>query len=137
MAYATVAHVEAKCLNRAPFTTKPSATQVILYLGDSAALIDLALTEAQYTVPVPMGTTTVPSTAQQFLQNMNSLGAAWYVERYAQNSDREKDYQLAFETALNMIKAVGLPGMDRTGATGLPRTNVPCASPAITLDMQL
>ena len=130
MAYATISHVEARVPARGAFTqsTKPNKAQVTEYLNDVAATIDLALGIGGYDAPVPMGTSSVASSVQQFLQHTNAVGAAYMSERAAPVTDKANELEEMYETALKMIRTSGLQALSQ-GDRIRPRTNV-LATPA-------
>jgi hypothetical protein len=136
MGYATVSHVQAKNVARGPYTanSKPSAEQVVGLINDCAAEIDAVLYESGYSVPVG---TTAGTAPLSYLQHVNALGAAWMVERSAQASDREKDFELAYRACLNFISANGVPGLDADANVALPRYAAPLVDPIFEIGMDL
>lgn len=139
MAYCTVAHVEVRNAARGVFsaTSKPNASQVVGYVNDAAALMDEAMFDGGYSVPIVA--CSVPSTTQQWLQYTNSVGAAVMVEESAQVSTKQDEFVKAWNAALKMLKAGGLPGVTPTGAGpgAIPRSSFSIATPYFSRDMNL
>lgn len=123
MAYASIAHVLAKNPAR-PITadTEPSREHVGQFIDEAAGLIDIALSAGGYDAPIPLGTSSVPSAMQVFLQHANAVGAAYMTERAAPVSDeRWREMEEMFESALKMMRAGQLP-LGRSGNDALPRS---------------
>lgn len=120
MGYATISHVEALDTGRGPFTasTKPSASQVALYLDQTSAELDAALTQRGYVTPVA----TTATQARLLLQHYNALGANCLVQRAAQQSVKDDDACSMYAAALAAISAgdLTLPGAPSVDASNLP-----------------
>lgn len=121
MGYATVYHVEALDKGRGPFTasTKPTATEVMLYLDQTAAELDATLDRAGYDIPIASAATQ----ARQLVGYWNALGANCLVQRAAQQSVKDTDACAMYQAALTAIAdgTVNLPGVD-PGTAALART---------------
>lgn len=133
MAYATVFHVEARNPGRGQFTasTEPTATQVIGYLGWAESMMDLVLNKAGYDVPV----TGAPTTTQVLLEDVCAAGAWYRAEWAARASDRRKEAEDMWESALSMLKTAELPGVDKDAAQSLPRGSSNATPPFFTRTM--
>jgi hypothetical protein len=139
MAYATVFHVEAENTGRGEYTkiSHPTASQVIQYLEQRAAVLDGVLRAKGYLTPIA----TTATGAFQTLLNFNVLGAAYDVEKAAKTSDRVKDAQAAWEAALKMLQD-GVIELDapRDTTIALPRSSFSRsgdqATPFFTRDME-
>lgn len=137
MAYCNITHVEARNVGRGPYstTTKPTASQVSLYICDAAADIDFALSQGGYNAPI--GTVGTPTATWNALRSINSLGASFYIENAAQTSDRRDGMAKAWEAALEMLRSTRLPGMEKESDLSLPRYKPSCGSPLLSIDMSL
>lgn len=139
MGYCTVIHVEARNAARGAFSGSsiPNASQVAGYCMDSAAIMDDAMSQGGYIVPI--AASSIASTVQQWLQYTNSVGAALLVEESAQVSTKADDFQKAWNSALKMLKAGELPGLpfDALGHGGNPRSSFSVATPFFARDMDL
>jgi len=136
MAYCTQEHVEARNVSRGPYgaSTKPTASQVWVHISQAAGVIDSHLYRAGYTVPV--ATVGLPTTTALFLQSINAVGACYTIEQSAQTSDRRKDFQAMWESALEMMCTINLAGMEKNNESALPRGG-PSGAPYFSMDMQL
>ena len=138
MAYASITHVQNHIPARTfTSTSKPTATGVAQFLDEAAGCMDSALTAAGYSVPVPMGTTSVASSVQAELQKINAVGACYMVEAAAPvSSGRREEFQQMWESALKMLEKGELPGLAKDSGSSSPRTNA-VATPFFTRDMIL
>lgn len=127
MAYCDITKVEARNPIRAAFsaTSKPSASQVHVFIEECAGIIDTVLAEANYATPIP---TAAPSSVLLTLEYANSVGGAYMAEWAAPVSDRRKEYEDMWESALKMLGSVEFAGLERDSSTSLPRQG-PIASP--------
>lgn len=136
MAYATVFHVAG--LNPArPITgtSLPSATNVVQYIDECAGVIDAKLSGIGYVTPI--SPTAAPSSALMLLQQVNAVGAAYMVESSAQTSAKLDQFKKMWDEALLMLATSSLPGVDKLGASGVPRQSIPAASAFFSMDMEL
>lgn len=127
MAYCDITNVQARNPVRGVYsnTTKPTASQVQGFINECAGIIDTTLAEANYSTPIP---TTAPSSVLLTLEYANSVGGAYMAEWAAPVSDRRKEYEDMWESALKMLSTVEFAGLARDTDTSLPRGSV--ASPA-------
>jgi len=111
MPYAAVSDVAALNVGRATYsaTTKPTASQVALYLTWTAAELDATLRGAGYDTPVP----TTADEAYALLTAMNAMGAACLVERSAQNSPDRDTWCAAYIAGKELLATLELPGLDK------------------------
>jgi hypothetical protein len=134
MGYATVTDVQQ--LNTArtfTATSKPTATQVIDWLEQTAGVIDGILHGQGYTLPVP---TTATGVLKQ-LEHYNALGAAAFVEQGAPSSDRRKEAMDLWKQAQKMLRDGNLElDTPEDSSLSLPR-GPRTATPYFTLDMAL
>lgn len=128
--YATISHVEAFCVVRAPFgdDTQPSASQVAMYIEDATIEVEDALLKAGYDTPVPP----TASYAFRFLQGAVAKAAAYLVEENAPTSNRRDATKQMRDSALKMIADGELIGLEKNIAQAGPRWNLPTATPAFT-----
>lgn len=142
MSYATLAHVQAQNSGRPTFTssTKPSASQVILFLHEAAGMMDAALVRNGYGVPVfALGSipVDVPTVSQMYLQTANAVGAAYMVEASAQTSDRRERFEQMWQSMLKALETKEVPGLGKDAAQSMPRYAPHGASPYFSRDMEL
>lgn len=95
MGYATVIDVAAQDVARGTYTatSRPTASQVILYLDNTAAELDGILRAQGYTLPIGGEATQ----ALTMLREFNIFGAAAMVEQTAQNTTPQR-----LQTALKL-----------------------------------
>lgn len=136
MGYATVADVEQ--LNTArTFTgsSKPSTTQVVDWLEQTAGVLDGILKEKGYSLPIA----TTATGALKTLEHYNAIGAAAFVEQGAPTADRRKEAMDLWLNAQKMLKdgAIEL-GASQDEALSSPRSSFPCSpTPFFSRDMEL
>lgn len=134
MAYATVSDVQARTRGRTiSTTTKPTATDVIGYLEETAAVLDGLLLAQGYELP-PTATQ-----ALRLLEHYNAIGAWAMTERAAQVSPDEDAAEKAWAEAQKMLAdgkiSLGADLPDSAELSG-PR-GAGAATPAFTIDMEL
>lgn len=119
MAYASLPHVVARNPQRGDFTpnTKPTASQVCLFIEEAQAEVDTVLLAAGYALPIA---TDAASSARMLLQQAVSAGAAYKAEWAAAVSDRRKEYEDMWQSALRMLKVTQLD-MPKDAGESLPR----------------
>lgn len=119
MAYATVADVHQLNTGRPTYTasSKPTASQVIDFLEQSAAKIDGILRARGYGLPVPSAATS----ALKLLEGCNAAGAHALVEQGAQSSDRREAALRLWQDCLTMLREGGLELDGGSDAGGRPR----------------
>lgn len=129
MAYATVADVQQLNTGRTfGASTKPTASQVMDYLEQTAAVLDGILRGQGYTVPVP----TTATAALKTLELYNAQGAACLVEQGAPSTKPDRDGVSAcamWAQACKMLKSGAIElEIPRDAAEANPRYNA-CATP--------
>lgn len=141
MAYATVYNVAALNTGRTygATNTKPSATQVVQYLEETAGVLDGILRQQGYLTPVA----TTATSAYKTLEGFNAIGAWCMVESAAQTSDRRQDAEAMWESAKKMLLD-GIIDLDAPQDTteALPRSSFgassdSAATPFFYRDMEL
>lgn len=128
MAYCDITHVQAHNAGRGVYSaqSKPTASQVMMFIDEASSEIDMALVEGGYSAPVIASA----STARIYLQKVNALGALCSVESSAQVSHNDADFCSTYRSALKMIaKGSLIPGLAKDGQTALPRQSVSVATP--------
>ena len=102
MGYATVMDVHQLNTGRPTYTasSKPTASQVIDFLEQSAAKIDAVLRGRGYALPVATGATS----ALKLLEGCNAAGAHALVEQGAQSSDRRESAMKLWQDCLTMLR---------------------------------
>ena len=102
MGYATVMDVHQLNTGRPTYTasSKPTASQVIDFLEQSAAKIDAVLRGRGYSLPVATGATS----ALKLLEGCNAAGAHALVEQGAQSSDRREAAMKLWQDCLAMLR---------------------------------
>jgi hypothetical protein len=130
--YATVSHVEAYCPARAPFSssTKPTASQVAIFIEDATIEVEDHLLKAGYPVPVPSTATY----AFRFMQGAVAKGAAYFVEETAPTSNKRDTAHAMYQSALKMIDDGELVGLDKETDQAFPRYGFDVATPAFRAD---
>lgn len=133
MAYCDITKVQARNPIRDLYsqTTKPSASQVYVFINECAGIIDTVLAEANYATPI---STTAASSVLATLEYVNAVGAAYMVEWAAPVSDRRKEYEDMWESALKMLETVEFAGLARDSDTSRPRGSI-ASPPFFTRDM--
>lgn len=136
MAYCDITHVEARNVGRAPYSasTRPTASQVSIFIAQAAAEMDTALTEGGYSVPIA---TDVASMVTLRLQQINALGANYFIEQSAQVSHHLEDWEQQWEKALAMMRCGEFAPLLQDSDTSLPRYAPACGSPMFSIDMEL
>lgn len=133
--YATTADVQAYCPARnLSGGSQPNPSQVAQLIGDTAAIIDGALTSLGYDVPVDPAATT----ALGVLRVGNALGAWCAIERAApmsDDADKACERWAEWQTDLK-AGAIEVPGLNR-GAGGFARVWAGAPTPMFTRDMEL
>lgn len=126
MAYATVADVHQLNTGRPTYTasSKPTASQVIDFLEQSAAKIDAVLRSRGYSIPVATGATS----ALKLLEGCNAAGAHALVEQGAQSSDRREAAMKLWQDCLVMLREGDLE-LDAGGDTTQSVTYASAPSP--------
>lgn len=119
MSYATVSHVEAFCPARAPFgaNTKPTASQVAMFLEEASIEVEDALLRAGYPAPVPSTATY----AFRFMQGAVAKCAAYLVEETAPTSNKLQSAKAMRDNALKMIADGEIIGWSKEADQALPR----------------
>jgi hypothetical protein len=136
MGYATVIDVVKQNTARKTFTpnTKPTASQVIEYLDETAGELDSILGGQDYALPVP----TTATGALRTLEYFNALGGAAMVEQAAPTSDRRDSALALWENAKKMLidGVIEFTDVPRSSELALPRA-AEAASPWFSRDMDL
>lgn len=98
-------------------TSTPNASQVALFLADTAAELDGILSALNYSVPIATGA----SAARAMLRSFNALGANAYVQEVAPTSRGADQARKLWEDAKKMLRSgdVVLPGAS-SDSGGLP-----------------
>ena len=136
MAYATLADVEQ--LNTARTYTgssKPTTNQVIDWLEQTAGVLNGALKEQGYSLPIA----TTATGALKTLEHYNALGAAAFVEQGSPSSDRRKEAMDLWQGALKMLRdgAIELEA-DQDETAAAPRSSFGSSpTPFFSRDMEL
>lgn len=142
MPYATLSHVQARTPLRVfSATSVPSASQVAMFLDDTAAELDAMLQAAGYQLPVPV-TATV---ALRLLQNVNTVGAWALVEEAApvgKDAERARKEWARLQAQLDPHgkgASLELPGVPRQAdsayaAGGRTTSGASPVSPVFSLD---
>lgn len=136
MGYATVADVEQLAQARVfTATSKPSTTQVVDWLEQTAGVLDGILRAKGYSLPVPASATQT----LKLLEGYNAIGAAAFVEQGAPTSDRRDQAMTLWQDTQKMLKDAMLELDDAQDATVTsPRSSFPSApTPFFTRDMEL
>ena len=132
--YATVSHVEAYCSARAPFSssTKPSASQVAMYIEDTTIEVEDAMLRSGYPVPVPSSATY----AFRFMQGAVAKTAAYLVEQNAPTNSENRLASTAHmrDSALRMISDGEIVGYPKETDQAFPRSAFTGATPAFRSD---
>lgn len=130
MGYATVSDVSARNVARPPFTdqTKPTASQVIGFIEDTAGELDGILRGLGYSLPVA----TTATSALRALRSYNAYGAAALVEQSAQHSTTLESAAKLWEDAKAMLRCGEVEldaAKDSTNSSvRFPSTPSPCFS---------
>lgn len=135
MPYCDITDVVARNPVRGAFTasTKPTASQVGLFIDDAAGIVDSVLVQAGYSTPVVVSQA---ATSVRFtLRNANAVGAWYFTEWAAPNSDRRSEAEDMWESAKKMLLKVELD-LPKNAATELPRQGS-IATPYFSRDMCL
>lgn len=134
MPYATVADVQQQAVNR-PInaSSRPSETQVVDWLNQTAGVLDGILREQGYVLPVPTSATEALTT----LEHYNAIGAAAFVEHAAPSSDRRKEAMALWEHAQKMLKCGDIDiGAPKDDAVHSVRSS-PAGTPMFSREMEL
>jgi hypothetical protein len=120
LAYATVSDV--RSLNPArTFTgsSRPSASDVIGYLTETAAVLDGILSARNYVLPVPI----VATNALELLEGYNAIGAWYLSETAADSSPHREAAERAWNLAQKMLRdgLIEPVGLTRDITTGRAR----------------
>lgn len=141
MGYCEISDVEQLSTGRKSFAadTKPTASQVVDYIEQTAGILDGILRGRQYQLPVP----TTATSALKVLESFNAYGAACMVEQSApvqRPTDRGRSDAgvcAMWKSAQAMLKSGDLElELEVNVSTGSPRGG-PVASPFFSRDMQL
>lgn len=126
MAYATIVDVHQLNTGRPTYTasSKPTASQVIDFLEQSAAKIDAVLRSRGYAIPVA----TTATSALKLLEGCNAAGAHALVEQGAQSSDRREAAMKLWQDCLVMLREGELE-LDAAGDTTQSVTYAAAPSP--------
>lgn len=133
MGYATVSDISARNVARSAFTdeTKPTASQVIGFIQDTAGELDGILRGLGYSLPVA----TTATSALSVLRSYNTYGAAALVEQTAQHSTTLESTMKLWEDAKAMLRSGGIE-LDAAKDATNSSVRFPCApSPAFSAGM--
>lgn len=135
MAYASITHVQNLNAARGIFdgNSKPNATQVYEFIDQAAGMIDGALTQAGYSVPI----VAAPTAAALILENANAIGGAYFAECSSQTTTKREQFQQMWEAALKMLANTELPGVSKDESQARIRQGPIASPPFFTRDMSL
>lgn len=118
MGYATVSDIEAMNAGRAAFgtSTKPTASQVVTYIENVSAQLELHLRVRGYQVPVP----TSASITRLLLRDATMKGAHALVETASPNDARAKAAEQMWKDAVAMLDTDELDApLDPSASSGV------------------
>lgn len=137
MAYASISHVVAHHPARPTYTASsvPNVTHVGIMIDEAAGALDFALVRGGWDAPL---LSSAPSSVKAFFQMANAYGAIAMIEPGAQASHNRSTFYDMWKSALKMIEAGQLPGMEKNPEESLPRygSNYP-SGPMFSRDMDL
>lgn len=110
MGYATISHVSARNPERTiGASSKPTASEVVGFIEDAAAIIDSILHAAGYVLPVvPPASGGIASSAWRVLEQANAVGAWYFTEWAAQASDKRSEAEDMWASMQKLLKTTQL-----------------------------
>lgn len=101
MAYATVGDLEAfNAIRTFTGSSRPTVTDVVGFLTETGAVLDGILAARGYALPVPVTATA----ALELLEHYNAIGAWFYSESAAPDSDMRDVAERAWANAQRMLR---------------------------------